>query len=79
MDERVFKASRKWQTIQETATGRQFIRINNTRYFLDEFENYPIKEAGIRWQGVLNLTFFSCYLIRLDAEGERAQYCYSYT
>lgn len=78
MNERIFKISRKWQTIQETATGRQFIRINNTRYFLDEFESYPVREAGIKWDGVFNLTYFACYLIRLSDDGERAQYCYSY-
>lgn len=79
MTERTFRPSRKWQTIQYTAKGRAFIRIRNERYYLDDFEAYPVKEAGIKWDGVFNLTFFSCYFIRFSPDMEQAQYCYSFS
>lgn len=81
-----FRRSHKWQYPQETRDGRAFIRIGNTRFYLDDCmtfappygSGYPTLD-GVEWHGYFGLTYFSSYYLRArtDEYGDvQYQYCY---
>lgn len=63
-----------WQDIKYTVKGRAWVTYRGTRLYLDNFlrSDRPI------YDGVYGVSYFSAYLIELDARGEQARVTYCF-